>query len=183
MGYSGYSEQYEEAASSFLRAQEMAGLDICTDGDAHYDSQVGGMSWQSYPLTHMAGLSHELELAVYNVGAVAYPRGHILHDFLEARVLPRIVGPLGPGNLQYAAMWKTAQRMTTRPVKFGTILPELLAASVGDDYYKDPVERTWALSNALNEELNELADAGCPVLQMEEPQIHMVPARGPAFGK
>ena len=78
MVYSDYREQYEDAVSSFLRAQEVAGLDICTDGDAHYDPQVGGMSWQSYPLTHMAGLSHALEPAVYNVGAVAYPRGHIL---------------------------------------------------------------------------------------------------------
>ena len=178
-----YREQYEDAVSVFLRAQEMAGLDICTDGDAHYDEQVGGMSWQSYPLTHMAGFAATPEPAVYNVGAVAYPRGHILHDFLEARVFPRIVGPIGPGNLQYAAMWKTAQRMTRRPVKFGTILPELLAASVADDHYKDPIERTWAFSEAINRELNALADAGCPVIQMEEPQIHMVPVRGKAFGK
>ena len=67
--------------------------------------------------------------------------------------------------------------------RFGTILPELLAASCEDDYYKDPIERTWALSEALNQELHDLADAGCPVLQMEEPQIHMVPVRGKAFGK
>jgi 5-methyltetrahydropteroyltriglutamate--homocysteine methyltransferase len=178
-----YREQYEDAVSSFLRAQEVAGLDICTDGDAHYDEEVGGMSWQSYPLTHMAGFSKEPEPATYNVGAVAYPRGHILHDFLEARVFPKVVGPIGRGNLQYAAMWKVAQRMTTRPVKFGTILPELLAASVADDYYKDPIERTMAFSAALNAELNELADAGCPLIQMEEPQIHMVPVRGKAFGK
>ena len=97
--------------------------------------------------------------------------------------MPKIVGPVGRGDLQYAAMWKTAQRLTTKPVKFGTILPELLAATATDTYYKDPVERTMALSNALNEELHELADAGCPVIQMEEPQIHMVPARGKAFGK
>ena len=43
-----------------------------------------------------------------------------------------------------------AQRLTTKPVKFGTILPELLAASAADSYYKDPVERTMALSEALN---------------------------------
>jgi 5-methyltetrahydropteroyltriglutamate--homocysteine methyltransferase len=178
-----YREQYEDAVSSFLRAQEVAGLDICTDGDAHYDEEVGGMSWQSYPLTHMSGFSQEAEPAIYNVGAVAYPRGHILHDFLEARVFPKITGPIGRGNLQYAAMWKVAQRMTRRPVKFGTILPELLAASVADDYYKDPIERTMAFSAALNAELNELADAGCPLIQMEEPQIHMVPVRGKAFGK
>jgi 5-methyltetrahydropteroyltriglutamate--homocysteine methyltransferase len=178
-----FREQYEDAVSTFLRAQEMAGLDIVTDGDAHYDEEVAGMSWQSYPLTHMAGFSAEQEPAIYNIGAVAYPRGHILHDFLEARVFPKVVGPIGRGNLQYPAMWKSAQRMTTRPVKFGTILPELLAASVVDEHYKDPVERTMAFSAALNEELNELADAGCPVIQMEEPQIHMVPVRGKAFGK
>jgi 5-methyltetrahydropteroyltriglutamate--homocysteine methyltransferase len=40
-----------------------------------------------------------------------------------------------------------------------------------------------ALSDAINEELIELADAGCPIIQLEEPQIHMIPARGPLFGK
>ena len=52
-----YREQYEDAVSCFLRAQETAGLDIVTDGDAHYDEEVGGMSWQSYPLTHMEGFA------------------------------------------------------------------------------------------------------------------------------
>src|SRR5437588_25545 len=95
-----YREQYEDAVSSHLRAQETAGLDICTDGDAHYDEEVGGMSWQSYPLTHMAGFSREVALTPPAVANAAPPRGTILHDQLEARVLPRIVGPLGPGNLQ-----------------------------------------------------------------------------------
>jgi 5-methyltetrahydropteroyltriglutamate--homocysteine methyltransferase len=183
MSDSRYREQYEDAVSCFLRAQEIAGLDICTDGDAHYDEQVAGMSWQSYPLTHMDGFAEVPQPTAYKIGAVAYPRGHILHDFLEARVFPKIVGPVRRGRLQYTAMWKAAQRMTGRPVKFGTILPELLAASVEDAYYKDPIERTWALSNALNEELDDLAGAGCRVIQMEEPQIHMVPVRGKAFGK
>src|SRR5579885_672584 len=51
------SRAVRPAVSVHLRAQETAGLDICTDGDAHFDDQVGGMSWQSYPLTHMSGLS------------------------------------------------------------------------------------------------------------------------------
>jgi 5-methyltetrahydropteroyltriglutamate--homocysteine methyltransferase len=183
MVHARYREQYEDAVSCFLRAQETAGIDICTDGDAHYDEEIAGMSWQSYAPAHMQGFDKEPRPTIYDVGAVAYPRGHILHDFLEARVMPRIVGPLGRGELQYTAMWKVAQRMTGRPVKFGTILPELLAASVADTYYKDPVERTMAFSEALNAELNDLADAGCPVIQMEEPQIHMVPVRGKAFGR
>ncbi len=183
MAHARYREQYEDAVSVYLRAEETAGLDICTDGDAHFDEEVGGMSWMSYPLTHMSGLSASLRPTVYNVAAAAHPRGHILHDFLEARVLPKVTGPIGRGELQYAAMWKVAQRLTRKPVKFGTILPELLAASVVDEHYKDPVACTWAFSEALNAELHELADAGCPVVQLEEPQIHMVPARGKTFGR
>jgi 5-methyltetrahydropteroyltriglutamate--homocysteine methyltransferase len=178
-----FREQYEDAVSSFLRMQEVAGIDICTDGDAHYDEDVAGISWQSYPTKHMSGFSEKPKATEYAGGGSAFPRGHILHDSVEARVFAKVIGPVGPGELQYTAMWKTAQKMTTRPVKFGTILPELLAASVEDGYYKDPVERTWAFSNALNAELSELADAGCPVIQMEEPMIHSVPARGKAFGK
>jgi 5-methyltetrahydropteroyltriglutamate--homocysteine methyltransferase len=183
MVHARWREQYEDAVSVHLRAQETAGLDILTDGDAHYDDQVGGFSWQSYAPNHMEGFSDRARPIVHAMAGTAQQRGHILHECAEARVLPRIVGPVGRGELQYAAMWKTAQRMTKRPVKFGTILPELLAAAVADDYYKDPVERAWALSEALNAELHELADAGCPVIQLEEPQIHMVPVRGPALGK
>jgi 5-methyltetrahydropteroyltriglutamate--homocysteine methyltransferase len=116
-------------------------------------------------------------------GGVAFPMGHILHDYLEARVMPKIVGPIGPGDLQYSAMWKTAQRLTHKPVKFGTVSADILSAAVDDEYYKEPMERIMAFSNALNSELNELADAGCPVIQIEEPSIHMIPIRGKVFGK
>jgi 5-methyltetrahydropteroyltriglutamate--homocysteine methyltransferase len=179
-----YREQYIDTVAVHLTDQETCGLDICTDGDAHYDEEVGGQSWTSYPLYHMEGFDKQNpQPAIMHTGGVAFPMGHILHDYLEARVMPKIVGPVGRGDLQYTAMWKTAQRLTAKPVKFGTITPELLAAAVGDKYYKDPVERVMALSDAINEELNELADAGCPVIQLEEPQIHMIPARGNVFGK
>ena len=55
-------------SASFLRAQEVAGIDICTDGDAHYDEEVGGMSWQSYPIRHMSGFSEKARPASYGGG-------------------------------------------------------------------------------------------------------------------
>ncbi len=51
-------------------------------------------------------------------------------------------------------MWRAAQRMTTKPVKFGTVTPELLAVTVANDYYDDPVELVNDISLAMNEELN-----------------------------
>jgi len=179
-----YREQYTDAVAVHLRDQETAGIDICTDGDAHYDEEVGGQSWTSYPLFHMDGFDrNNPQPTVMRTGGVAFPMGHILHDYLEARVMPKVVGPIGRGDLQYTAMWKTAQRLTRRPVKFGTVTPDILAAAVDDAYYKDPFERIMALSAALNEELHELANAGCPAIQLEEPSIHMIPVRGKVFGK
>ena len=110
-------------------------------------------------------------------GGIWFPRGHILHDYLESRVMPVITGPIGRGNLQYTAMWKAAQRLTEKPVKFGGVSAEIVAFALQDRYYKSVPERMFAIADALNEEYHELADAGCPVIQIEEPQIHLIAVR------
>jgi 5-methyltetrahydropteroyltriglutamate--homocysteine methyltransferase len=179
MVISRFREQYVDALSAYLREQEVAGLDIVTDGDCRFDQDVGGQSWTSYPPHHMAGFeqSHP-KLARAGAGGIAFPRGHILHDYLEARVMPKIIGPVGRGEMQYAEIWKAAQRLTGKPVKFGTVTPELVAFAVQDEHYKDVPSRIMALSDAFNEELHDLADAGCRVIQLEEPQIHLAAGRG-----
>jgi 5-methyltetrahydropteroyltriglutamate--homocysteine methyltransferase len=179
MVISRFREQYVDALSAYLREQEVAGLDIVTDGDCRFDQDVGGQSWTSYPPHHMTGFeTTHPKLARAGAGGIAFPRGHILHDYLEARVMPKIVGPVGRGEMQYAEIFKAAQRLTSKPVKFGTVTPELVAFAVQDEHYKDIPSRIMALSDAFNEELHDLADAGCSVIQMEEPQIHLAAARG-----
>jgi len=110
-------------------------------------------------------------------GGIAFPPGHILHDYLESRVMPVISGPIGRGNLQYAAMWKAAQRFTKRPVKFGAVSAEIVAFALQDRHYKSVPDRIFAIADAFNAEYHELADAGCPVIQIEEPQIHLIAIR------
>jgi len=172
-----FREQYVDTVGIYLHEQEMAGLDIVTDGDAHFDSDVGGQSWTNYPPRHMGGFDKNPQPTPAGKGGLMFPPGHILHDYLESRVMPGINGPISRGDLQYAAMWKTAQRMTKKPVKFGTIGPELVAFAVQDKHYKSIKDRILAITDALNEELHSLADAGCPVIQFEEPQIHLLSIR------
>ena len=172
-----FREQYVDTVGIYLHEQEMAGLDIVTDGDAHFDSDVGGQSWTNYPPRHMGGFDKHPQPTPAGKGGLMFPPGHILHDYLEARVMPGINGPVTRGELQYSAMWKVAQRMTKKPVKFGTIGPELVAFAVQDKHYKSIKDRILAISDALNEELHTLADAGCQVIQFEEPQIHMLAIR------
>ena len=54
-----YREQYTDALTTYVRDQELAGLDILTDGDCRFDDDVGGQSWTSYPPHHMAGFEHD----------------------------------------------------------------------------------------------------------------------------
>jgi 5-methyltetrahydropteroyltriglutamate--homocysteine methyltransferase len=173
-----YREQYLDAVSTYLRDQEVAGLDIVTDGDCRFDADVAGHNWFSYAPLRMSGFDGANFYRAGGKAGFPHKPGHILHDVLETRVMPDLVGPVGRGKLQYTAIWKAAQRQTTKPVKFGTIMPELIAMAVRDLHYKDLRKAILAISDALNAELHELADAGCKVIQMEEPQIHLLAAKG-----
>src|ERR1700745_164421 len=150
-----FREQYTDALGVYLRDQEVAGLDIVTDGDCRFDQDVGCQRGTSYPPHHMSGFeTQHPKLAAVGAGGIAFPRGHILHDYLEARVMPKIVGPIGPGEMQDAEIFKAAQRLTQKPVKFGTVTPELVAFAVQDEYYKSLPDRIMAMSEAFNQELH-----------------------------
>jgi 5-methyltetrahydropteroyltriglutamate--homocysteine methyltransferase len=174
-----YREQYLDAVSVYMRDQEVAGLDIVTDGDCRFDADVAGHNWFSYAPLRMEGFAGARPYAVKGgLAGIPHKPGHILHDVLETRVMPDLVGPVGRGKLNYSAIWKAAQRQTMKPVKFGTITAELIAMAVRDLHYRDLRQAILAIADALNAELNELADAGCKVIQMEEPQIHLLAAKG-----
>jgi 5-methyltetrahydropteroyltriglutamate--homocysteine methyltransferase len=167
-----FREQYSDAVASYLSDQARAGLDVLTDGDARCDCDVGGRSWFSYPAERLAGLEgHHI-----GRGRTASSRdkaaGDIMFEVLETRVLPNVTGEVERGPLEYARIWKVAQRLTRKPVKFGAISGQMLATGVNDRHYRDRRELVMALSRTMNEELHELADAGCPVIQVEEPAIH-----------
>ena len=51
--------------------------------------------------------------------------------------------------------------MTSKPVKFGAISATCLPMMLWNEYYKHDQELTMDLAAALNEELRELAAAGC----------------------
>jgi 5-methyltetrahydropteroyltriglutamate--homocysteine methyltransferase len=168
-----FREQYTDAVATFLRDQERAGLDIVTDGDARFDTDVGGMSWFQYPARRFKGLAGG-DYHRTRKGYSGTAKGDIIFEVMESRVMPRSVGKIERGPLQYSSLWKVAQGMTVRPVKFGTITPELIGTSVGNDYYSSQEELLRDISAAMHDELRELADAGCAVIQMEEPNIHLV---------
>lgn len=171
MGDSLYREQYLDAVACYLSEQERAGLDILTDGDARFDLEVGGRSWFFYVIERLGGIGGFRDTSHFLDYAEIRP-GHILYEVQEAYHPPAVTGKITRGPLHYAAIWKTAQKMTRKPVKFGGISATCLPMMLWNEHYQNDHDLVMDLAAALNEELREVAAAGCQLIQIEEPPHH-----------
>src|SRR5258706_8988236 len=73
-----YREQYLDACSTYLRDQEVAGLDIVTDGDCRFDADVAGHNWFSYVPLRMSGFSGANFYRAVGKAGFPHKPGHIL---------------------------------------------------------------------------------------------------------
>jgi 5-methyltetrahydropteroyltriglutamate--homocysteine methyltransferase len=166
----GFREQYTDLLAAYVSDQTRAGLDILVDGDARLDDGVGGRHWFAYVEERLTGLGPP-ELRSYAVHRGKAP-GTIMHEVLETRLPATVIDKVGRGSLDYPVAWKAAQAMTDRPMKLGGISAQILEASLNNDYYTDRRALVNDMADITNAEFHALADAGCPVIQVEEPCVH-----------
>ncbi|HEX2338742.1 MAG TPA: hypothetical protein VHI72_19955, partial [Hyphomicrobiaceae bacterium] len=107
----------------------------------------GGRSWLGYAAERLRGLQgHHL-----GRGRTASSRdkaaGDIMFEVLETRVLPNVVQEIARGPLEYAHVWKIAQRQTRKAVKFGAISAQMLATGLNNLHYRGRRELIMALSS------------------------------------
>ena len=174
-----FREQYLDAVATVIKDQEMAGLDILTDGDSRFDLEVGGKSWFFYVLERLGGLKGSKSLSPGWSEDYSIRPGHILYEVQEAYQPPVVVDKLSAGQLDYSPLWKVAQKMTNNPVKFGTISSQSLTRMMWNEFYPTEKELILDLCDIMNQELRELAASGCNLIQIEEPRHHFM-AQNPA---
>jgi 5-methyltetrahydropteroyltriglutamate--homocysteine methyltransferase len=176
-----YREQLLDALSAVLNDQERAGLDILTNGDYYQDQDLAGHSWMRYPIERWKGFE-----ATGEARAPSSPHapGTLLHEINTGWRWPWVTGRVEPNPavpLAYAKIHRLAQQRTRRPVKFGTVSPQCISKYVAihtDLYDDDKRQLIWDMTLAMNQELRELQAAGCRVIQIEEPIIHMAALDG-----
>jgi 5-methyltetrahydropteroyltriglutamate--homocysteine methyltransferase len=177
LGDSLFREQYLDAVAAVINAQEAAGLDIVTDGDSRFDLAVGGKSWFFYPIERLGGLHGHRSTSQGWMARHDIRPGKILWEVQEAYQPAIVKDKLTRGPLEYAALWQIAQRFSDRPVKFGAICAPALASMLWNEHYTDDREMVLDLCDIMNAEFRELAAAGCPVIQVEEPRHHGLTTR------
>ena len=135
-----------------------------------------------YPLDRIGGLSPD-EFVPPSEELYTYPRGTLLNEIMtQAWMWPRVIDKLTRAKpFDFDLIWEAAQTRTQKPVKFGTVSAQTVADFVRNDssHYKDQRSMVWDMAGLFNRELRRLADAGCTVIQLEEPAIHALAAAQP----
>ena len=174
-----FREQYLDAVATVITDQEMAGMDILTDGDSRFDLEVGGKSWFFYVLERLGGLKGSKSQSPGWSGDFGIRPGHILYEVQEAYQSPIVTERLTAGQLDYSALWQVAQKMTANTVKFGTISSQSLTRMMWNEFYPSDKELILDMCDIINQELRDVAAAGCKLIQIEEPRHHFM-AQDPA---
>ena len=159
------AEIHEVAIKAAVKDQELAGIDIVSDGELRRDNDV------DYFLARIPGV-HIPQLAKtdyfdYYDAEVTRPLPELpeLADSSE----PPADGPAPAPGLGLADDFRFTRQLTDRPVKFSFTGPFSLSRRIRDDAYPDPGDLVRALARRLNAEARELAAAGADLLQIDEP--------------
>jgi len=169
-----YREQHFDCLACHVAAQHRAGIDIFVDGDTRLDDDVAGRSWVSYVTERVTGIGvPRVEVPPAGFMADKGP-GDLMWEVIETRMTPPVTGKIGETTLQLDRAYRAIAPMTDKPVKIGSISAQILALMLANEYYKNRFDLLMDMSTALNKEYHALADAGAPLLQIEEPAIHQV---------
>jgi 5-methyltetrahydropteroyltriglutamate--homocysteine methyltransferase len=144
------AEIHEVAIKAAVKDQELAGIDIVSDGELRRDNDV------DYFLARIPGV-HIPQRAKTDY-----------FDYYDAEVTRPLPDSPDP-TLDLASDFKFTRQLTQRPVKFSFTGPFSLSRRIRDDAYERPGDLVRALARRLNAEARALAAAGASFLQIDEP--------------
>ncbi len=166
-----YREQHFDCLACHVADQHRAGIDIYVDGDTRLDDDVAGRGWVSYATERMSGIGQpRVEVPPAGFMKDKGP-GDIMWEVIETRMTPPVEGKIDKAWLELDRAYKAIAPMTDKPVKIGSISAQILALMLTDQHYNDRLQLLFDMSAALNREYHALADAGAPIVQIEEPAI------------
>ncbi len=144
------NEIHNVAIKAALKDQEIAGIDIVSDGELRRDNDI------DYLLIRIPGVD------IPQRAKTDY------YDYYDAAVTRLLPDPDGSG-LGLAADFAFTREQTDRPIKFSFTGPFSLSRRIRNTAYSDPADLVRALARWLNAAARELADSGADLLQIDEP--------------
>lgn len=173
----GTRESLRDAIMVVLKTQELAGLDIISDGELYrWDinhPETNGMI--DYFIQPLSGLQVKLDRK--RLDKFRQQSG------MKYRSEPAgvVTGELGPGTLNLLRDWQRIQPLTNKPLKFTVTSPYMLAKVLLDEHHRDLQQLVLALADILAAQLQDIDAA---IIQVDEanltghPEDAMIAAQG-----
>ena len=140
-------EMHDAARKAAIKDQEVAGVDIVTDGELQRDNMI------DHFVERIPGVQVDL-------GSKRF-----YYDFYESIVRSKLAtGPIGLSDEV-----RFLRRFTNRCPKVAISGPHTLVKRIQNRYYPSEEELALDLARVLNAELRELVRAGATHLQIDEP--------------
>ncbi len=156
-------EAQNDATLLAIREQELAGLDIITDGE---------MRRESYS-NHFAMALEGVD--VDNPGTALDRSGH-------PNPVPRITGPIRRKHPVEVEDVKFLRANTDRRIKITVPGPFTMSQQAQNDHYDSDAELALDYAVAVNEEAKDLFAAGADIVQFDEPYMQARPDKAREFG-
>lgn len=157
------AEAQDDATILAIKAQEEAGLDIITDGEARRESYSNRFA------TALDGI--DLEHPATVIGRAGKPN-----------LVPRIVGPLRRRHPVELDDLKFLRAHTDRQIKMTVPGPFTMSQQARNEHYASEADVAMAFAMAVNEEVRDLFAAGADVVQIDEPYLQAQPDKAREFG-
>lgn len=154
----------DDATRLAILDQEDAGVDILSDGEQRRESFI------YYFQRHLEGFDYQKR------GVKSIRRGH------NTMLVPTIVAPLRRREPITLDDLRFLRAHTRRRVKMTLVGPMTLADTSLDDYYHDERALAMDAAAAINQEILDLQDAGCDVVQIDEPVFSRYPEKTAEWG-
>ena len=157
------AEAQNDATVLAIRSQEMAGLDILTDGEIRRES------YSNHFATALVGLDLD------NPGEALDRSGH-------PNPVPRVVGPISRPKPVQVDDVRFLREHTDRTIKVTVPGPFTMSQQAQNDYYPSPAEAAMDYAVAVNEEIRDLFAAGADIVQVDEPYLQARPDQAREYG-
>jgi len=145
------TELQDQAVRWAVKEQEEAGVEVITDGEQRRSNYI------LYHCQHLEGIDF------INKEEKDLREGKI------KVVVPVIRGQIKPKELFLAKEFLFMESLTHKQVKVTIPGPLTIIDSIKDSYYYDEKKLAFDLAKAIREEVKSLAEAGCKIIQIDEP--------------
>ena len=147
-------EGKQDALRVSLQEQELAGVDIISDGEQTRQHFVTTF------IENLSGVDFENRKVVK------------IRDRYEASV-PVVVGDIKRQKSVFVEDAKFLRKQTNKPIKWALPGPMTMVDTLYDNHYKSREKLAWEFAKVLNEEAKELQAAGVDIIQFDEPAFNV----------